>query len=227
MDSPKARRNRSRPSKSSACTVGGLPSFCGVVTNAGKARFQGFEAEVTGRLGENLLSADDALTLRGSLGYIDAKFRRYIANIASVPTDIAAFRKVQNTPKWTASGTLAYRTAVGTGTLDFSSTASYRSRTAQFEIPNPFIDQKGYALFDANLVYRGADERWSIGLHGKNLTDKQYKTSGYVFVAGNAVTGVPTVRADGTLVPSLGREGVLSAFYGAPRQVFVTGTVKF
>ena len=49
----------------------------------------------------------------------------------------------------------------------------------------------------------------------------------YVFVAGNAVTGVPNTRADGTLIPSLGREGVLSAFYGNPRQVFVTGTVKF
>ena len=212
---------------SQACTVAGLPSFCGVVTNAGSARFQGFEAEVTGRLGENLFSADDALTVRGSLGYIDAEFRRYIANIASVPTDVAPFRKVQNTPKWTASATAAYRTAVGEGSLDLSSTVSYRSRTTQFEIPNPFIDQKGYALFDANLVYNAPNDRWSIGLHGKNLTDKQYKTSGYVFVAGSPVTGVPTVRPNGTLIPSLGREGVLSAFYGSPRQVFVTGKVKF
>ena len=220
---------------SSACTltvlVGGVPrpvpSFCGIVTNAAKARFQGFEAEVTGRLGENLFSADDALTVRGSLGYIDAEFRRYIANIGGVPTDVAPFRKVQNTPKWTASATAAYRTAVGEGSLDLSSTVSYRSRTTQFEIPNPFIDQKGYALFDANLVYNAPDDRWSIGLHAKNLTDKQYKTSGYVFVAGNATTGVPTVRPNGTLIPSLGREGVLSAFYGSPRQVFVTGKVKF
>jgi iron complex outermembrane receptor protein len=28
-----------------ACTVSGLPSFCGVVSNAGKARMQGVEAE--------------------------------------------------------------------------------------------------------------------------------------------------------------------------------------
>ena len=82
-------------------------------------------------------------------------------------------------------------------------------------------------MFDANLVYHGPDDRWSIGLHGKNLTDKQYKTSGYVFLAGNAVTGVPNTRPNGTLIPSLGREGVLSAFYGAPRQVFVTGKVRF
>lgn len=212
---------------SQACTVSGLPSFCGVVTNAGKARFQGFEAEVTGRVAENLLAAEDSFNVRGSLGYIDAKFRRYITNIGNVPTDVAPFRKVQNTPKWTASGTATYRTPIGDGSLDLSGTASYRSKTTQFEIPNPFIDQKGYTLFDANLVYNAPDDRWSIGLHGKNLTDKQYKTSGYVFVAGNATTGVPTTRPDGTLIPSLGREGVLTAFYGAPRQVFVTGKIKF
>ena len=34
-------------------------------------------------------------------------------------------------------------------------------------------------------------------------------------------------RPNGTLIPALGKEGVLTAFYGAPRQVFVTGTVKF
>ncbi len=212
---------------SQACTVGGLPSFCGVVTNAGKARFQGFEAEVTGRLGESVFAADDSLTVRGSLGYIDAKFRRYIANIASRPTDIAPFRKVQNTPKWTASGTATYRTPVGSGSLDLSGTVSYRSKTNQAEIPNPFLDQKGYALFDANLVYHGPDDRWSLGLHGKNLTDKQYKTSGYPFMSVDPVTGALIRRANGTLIPALGREGTLTAFYGSPRQVFVTGTVKF
>jgi len=29
------------------------------------------------------------------------------------------------------------------------------------------------------------------------------------------------------VTPSLGQEGVVTAFYGNPRQVFVTGTVKF
>jgi iron complex outermembrane receptor protein len=31
----------------------------------------------------------------------------------------------------------------------------------------------------------------------------------------------------GAITPTLGREGTLTAFYGNPRQVFVTGTVKF
>ena len=70
----------------------------------------------------------------------------------------------------------------------------------------------------------------TIGLHGKNLLDKQYKTSGYQFLAVNPVTGVPLGRnrvAGNVDVPSLGREGVVTAFYGNPRQVFLSLGYKF
>ena len=210
-----------------ACIVGGLPSFCGVTSNAGKATFKGVELEFNARLGESLASAGDRLNLMGAVGYIDAKFDKYIANIASVPTDVAQFRDVQNTPTWTASATLAYMTPVGAGRLNLGTTISYRSSTSQFEIPNPYIDQSGYVLVDASLVYTAPDDRWSIGIHGKNLTDKEYKTSGYSFIVGNATTGVPTLGTNGLPIASLGREGTLTAFYGNPRQVFVTAGVKF
>ena len=210
-----------------ACIVSGLPSFCGVTSNAGKATFKGVELEFNARLGESVANDGDRLNLLGAVGYIDAKFDQYISNIASVPTDVAAFRDVQNTPSWTASATLAYMTPVGAGRLNLGATVSYRSSTTQFEIPNPYIDQSGYALVDASLVYTAPDDRWSIGLYGKNLLDKEYKTSGYSFIAGNATTGVPILGGTGLPVASLGREGTLTAFYGNPRQVFLTAGVKF
>lgn len=210
-----------------ACIVSGLPSFCGVTSNAGKANFKGVELEFNARLGESVANDGDRLNLLGAVGYIDAQFDQYISNIASVPTDVAAFRDVQNTPAWTASATLAYMTPVGAGRLNLGTTVSYRSSTTQFEIPNPYIDQSGYALVDASLVYTAPDDRWSIGLYGKNLLDKEYKTSGYSFIAGNATTGVPILGGTGLPVASLGREGTLTAFYGNPRQVFLTAGVKF
>ena len=203
-----------------ACTVAGLPSFCGQTGNAGKARFQGVEVEANARVG-------GGFSVAGSLGYIDAKFLEYVSLIAGAPTNVANFREVQNTPKWTASVTPAFTTAIGDGRVDASATWSYRSKTYQFEIPNPFIDQKGYSLFDANLVYTAPDKLWSLGLHAKNIFDKLYKTSGYTFIAVNPTTGAPTRNAAGNVVPSLGREGVLTAFYGNPRQVFATLTVNF
>ncbi|MBJ7437911.1 MAG: TonB-dependent receptor [Sphingopyxis sp.] len=210
-----------------ACTVSGLPSFCGVVSNAGKATFKGVEFEGRFRLGEDLVAAGDRLTLSTALGYIDADYKEYVSNIGGRPTDVSDFREVQNTPKWTASGTLAYATPIGDGDLSVGTTLSYRSKTHQFEIPNPYIDQKGFAMLDASIVYTAPDDRWSIGLFGKNLTDKEYKTSGYTFINVNPTTGVPVIGANGLPTSALGTEGTLTAFYGNPRQVFVTGTVKF
>jgi iron complex outermembrane receptor protein len=211
-----------------ACTVSGLPSFCGVTTNAGKATFKGVEFETRARLGQDLAASGDRLTLSGTLGYIDAQYKKYISNIGGQPTDVAAFRKVQNTPKWTASGTLEYSAPVGAGSVNFGTTLSYRSTTNQFEIPNPYLDQPGYALWDANLVYSAPDGRWTLGVHGKNLTNKRYKTSGYTFVAINPTTGAIIPNAvTGQPIASLGTEGTLTAFYGNPRQVFVTATVSF
>jgi iron complex outermembrane receptor protein len=66
-----------------------------------------------------------------------------------------------------------------------------------------------------------------IGLHGRNLTDKEYITSGYNFLAQNPDTGEFLRNAAGNLIPTLGREGVLTAFYGNPRQVYLTVGMNF
>ncbi|KHK92570.1 TonB-dependent receptor [Novosphingobium malaysiense] len=202
---------------SQGCTVNGVATFCGVITNAGKAKIDGFELETNARLARDLAAMGDRLSFTGSLGYINARYKEYITNSATGPVDVADQREIQNTPKWTGSATLAYDTPVGDGDLSFSSTVSYRSKTYQFEVPNPYIDQKGYALVDASLVYTAPGGLWSLGVHGKNLFDKQYKTSGYSFVAPDGAGG---------LVPTLGTEGTLTAFYGNPRQVFVTATLE-
>jgi iron complex outermembrane receptor protein len=209
---------------SAACTSGGVATFCGVTTNAGKARFQGVEFEGSLKAARDFVSPGDVLTLSGSLGYIDAKFRQYITNIAGVgPTDVAAYRHVQNTPKWSLSGTLAYDTPLADGKLNFNTTVAYKSKTYQFEIANPYLDQPAYATWDASLVYHARNDRWNIGIHGKNLTNKRYITSGYTFIAADATTGV----LKPVITPALGKEGVLTVFYGNPRQVFVSFGLNF
>ena len=210
-----------------ACQVGGLPSFCGIVSNAGKAEFKGLEVESNLRVGRDLFGAGDRFSIALTGGYIRAEYKEYITNIGGTPTDVAEFREVQNTPEFTGSATVAYSAVVGEGDINFTSTVAYRSKTFQFEVPNPFIDQPGYATLDANLVYTAPGGRWSLGVHGRNLTDKQYKTSGYTFVAADPVTGDIPLGANGFPIPTLGPEGTLTAFYGNPRQVFVTATVNF
>lgn len=203
------------------CVINGLPSFCGVTTNAAKADFKGVEAETVAQLARDFAGAGSAITFTGTLGYIDGQFKSYIVN----GVDISALRRIQNTPKWTLSGTLGAVVPAGGGLVNASAGVSYRSKTNQFELPSPYLDQKGYALFDANLVWTDSSERYSIGIHGKNLFDKEYITSGYQFIA-TAPDGTPTM-VNGRVVPTLGKEGVVTAFYGNPRRVFVTLGLKY
>ena len=213
---------------SAGCVVGGVQTFCGITTNAGKARFRGFEFEGNLRAAEDMATAGDRLTFAATLGYLDAKYREFITNIAGVgPVDVADSRKIQNTPKWTASGSIDYNTPAFGGRLDVNTTLSYRSSTQQFELASPGLDQKGFALLDANLLWRSANGRFEVGLHGKNLTDKRYITAGYNFLAQNPLTGAFILNGAGNPIPTLGTEGTLTAYYGAPRQVFLSLGVNF
>jgi iron complex outermembrane receptor protein len=201
--------------------INGVPTFVGVTTNAGAASFKGVEVEAVANL---LRGANGSrLNFSGTLGYLDAQYDEFITNIPGQgPVDVANFRRIQNTPKWTLSGTLDFTTPAMGGDLSMSTTVSYRSKTFQFETPSPYLDQPGYALWDAHLVWTSPDNRYTIGLHAKNILDEQYITSGYQFLVTNPTTGVPTLAGNGNPIPSLGREGVVTAFYGNPRQVFLT-----
>jgi iron complex outermembrane receptor protein len=205
------------------CFVGGVQTFCGITTNAGKARFRGVEFEGTARLFGN--PGGSRLNLGWSLGYLDADFKEFIDGRG---IDVADRRKVQNTPKWTASSSLNYSAPVYGGQLNLNSTLSYRSKSQQFELRVPGLDQKGFALLDAGAVYELPGDHWTFGLHGKNLTDKRYISAGYNFLAQNPDTGEFNRNATtGNYVSALGTEGVLTAYYGNPRQILFTVGYKY
>jgi iron complex outermembrane receptor protein len=213
---------------SEGCVVNGVATFCGVTTNAGKARFRGVEVEANARLAEDFATPGDRLNLAGTLGYLDAKYLHFITNIPGQgPVDVADFRKIQNTPKWTMSGSLDYQTPLADGRLDLNSTISYRSKSQQFETAIPGLDQGGFALWDANLIWRSAGNRYEVGLHGKNLLNKKYIVAGYNFLAQNPFTGEFLLGTNGLPVPTLGKTGVLTAYYGNPRQVFLSAAINF
>ena len=173
-------------------------SFAGITTNAGKAKIRGFEFEAVAHLTKEF-------TLSGMYSYIDAKYKEYI--VAGV--NVADQRNFQNTPRNSANLRATYEVPMPlagyNGRLSLIGSASYRGHTYQFETPS-IIDQDAYRLYDASIVWTRSDGKIRAGLHGKNLSDVHYKTAGYLF-------------------PTLGNEGTLTAFYGAPRTV--QGTVEY
>lgn len=193
-------------------------SFVGITSNAGRARLYGVELEGNAKLARDFAGADTKADLSWTLGYIDAEYQEFIDAFGN---DVADQRTFQNTPKWTASSTLTLATPLkllSDGDLSLANTVSYRSSTSQFETPNPFLDQPGYILWNASLVWTSQSGGVSIGLHGRNITDKRYIVAGYNFV---------NINQNGTFTPTLGREGVITAFYGDPRTITGSIGLKF
>ena len=200
-------------------------TFAGVTTNAGAATVKGFEFEMSAILAQSMFASGDALTLATAIGYVDAGYDEFITAVANPATgetaleDVSDQRVIQNTPKWTAHANLRYDWPVEwfgqDGNVSIIGAWSYRAKTNQFEIPSAFLDQPSYSLYDLSLVWRRADNRYEIGLHGRNLSDRQYKVSGYVFAT-----------PDGS-ASTLGLEGVMNAFYGPPRTITLTGQINF
>lgn len=182
-------------------------SFVGITSNAGDADVNGVEFEGRAVVGRNFAGPGSRLTFNWALGVLDAKYNTFIDAFG---TDVADQRVFQNTPDVTVNTGFDLGIPVASGIVDFLGSVSLRSDASQFELPGP-LDQDGYALVDASIVYTDDSDRWSIGIHGKNLFDQRYIVSGYDFVTGSV----------------LGLEGNLTAFYGDPRRVFVTGQVKF
>ncbi|MBU2588780.1 MAG: TonB-dependent receptor [Alphaproteobacteria bacterium] len=191
-------------------------SFIGITSNAASADVNGLEFEGNALIGRDFVGEGSRFSINWSLGYLDAKFNTFIDAFG---VDVADQRVFQNTPDVTAHMGFNMGVPVASGMVDLIGLASLRSDASQFEVANPFLDQDGFVLVDASVVYTADSGLFSIGVHGKNLFDKEYIVSGYNFVAGG-VGGVP-------FIPTLGREGTLTGFFGDPRRIFVTAQVNF
>ncbi len=177
-------------------------TFAGVTTNAGKAELPGIEWEAMFRF-------DDSWSANWAIGYLDAEYKEFIGGGGVDVSDQAVF---QNTPEWTATAGLTFEAPVSwfgrDGNFFLITSLAYRDDASQFEFPNPLLDQDAFTLWDLSLVWEDEDGRWRAGIHGKNLTDEEYKVAGYNF-------------------PTLGLEGNVTAFYGPPQTVTATVEYRF
>lgn len=178
----------------------GVVSF---VDNVGSSTINGAEIEATAWLTK-------AFSIDFAIGYVDAEFDQYLAYVPAaggggyVQVDVADERQFQNTPKWNGNVALNYMIDMDSrGTLALRGALSFRSSVNMFEIPVPAIDQPAYELFDASIVWTSANDKWRVGLHGRNLGNERYRTGAYNF-------------------PGLAFGDSVIGFYGPPRTVFAS-----
>lgn len=172
----------------------GGTNFVSSVLNAGESEIRGFELEALAQVTENLSASL-------MLGYINAEYLEVETETPTGTVDLADDWAFANTPEKTASVKLMYNKSLGDmGELALSAGASYRSETQIFPQVESLIDENSYTLWDASAVWYSADEHWTVGLHGKNLTDEEYRVGGYNFA-------------------NLGGDESIIGYYGNPRTV--------
>ena len=181
-------------------TATGIASF---VDNVGASTIYGAEFEGS-------LWLTDFLTANFAVGYMKAEFEEFIRyNLTTMQyEDISDQVVVQNSPRWSGYLGVTWMGDVMGGELAVTPSVAYRDDFSQFEFPNPILDQEGYALVDLSAVWTSPDRRWQLALHGKNLTDEEYRTGGYNFPG--ALFG-----------------DSISAFYGPPRTWTAAVQVRF
>ena len=143
--------------------------------NAASARVKGIEAEAT-------LIPTDGLTLRGVLGYQDAKYLKYVTEIPA-GYDLST-SPMDRAPKWQWSVDGTYSTPVsGNLKLAVNANVSYVGRnlftqSIADERDNTFL--RARTLLNGSITLADLDDKYSLRLVGKNLTDKRYETASQV-----------------------------------------------
>ena len=141
--------------------------------------------------------------ISGNLAWLDAKYDEFMSG----GVNIADTQYFTNAPEFSGAINVEYRTDLASGgNLSARVGYSYQSEVWPTTDLSPQIKQGGYGLVNAGVIWR-ANDAWSFSLQGTNLADEEYRTTGYNLVSAGL--------------------GVLTGFYGPPRQYSLTARYDF
>jgi len=147
------------------------------LTNAGKARYRGFEVETLVALGGFRVDAN--------LGHVDPTYKRYILAVGGVPTNVASQAEFANVPHWTYHVGGQYRLDAGsTGTFtirgDYNGKSNSPTYTLIAQAPNTaqvprFGKESNYS---ARLIWEfmAKGRKMRAQVFGENLSNNRYIT---------------------------------------------------
>jgi iron complex outermembrane recepter protein len=174
-----------------------VPEALGIgVQNAAKATSSGVELEISA-----LLVDDLELTL--NYGYLDFKFDEYLTpdnydinhngNRAEI-IDVKGARDVPYNMRHNASAGLRYSRDVGIGTALARLDYSFRDRHYFSGDPATSLKPQQYGLWNARIglddIKLGGERSLSVDFWCRNLFDKEYIVSGFVYTGAYPVQGM-------------------------------------
>ncbi len=176
-----------------------------LLTNVGKVRTQGFEAEAT-------LRPIAGLTLNATGSYNDAYYASYPNGPCAAENGGAVCnltgRPVAGAPRWIANLDARYERPVSEGLVAYGvAEYGYRSHYYGYLDDSAYARTGDYGLTNLRLGLRAAQGRWDLSLWGKNVTDVRYAANYLSY---------------GSLLP-----GVYVPFFGDPATYGATLRVTF
>ncbi|WP_417595914.1 TonB-dependent receptor [Parasphingorhabdus sp.] len=195
--------------------------------NAGEVSTRGVEFDFSYR------TPLEGLNLYGAVAYEDGKYTDYQATcyrglpapecrvqvnrFTGQPGQLQDLSGTQlaRAPDWMGNVGFTYESSEFSGLkIGTQGNVSFSSSFFTDVTSSPGGRQGSYQLFDAGIKLMDADDRWEIGLLGRNLTDEYYftRSAGNPF-SGGAPGGTSTLLADTVAVASRGREIWVRATY--------------
>lgn len=137
-----------------------------LVDNAASATIKGFETEITAVL-------SDDWTAQTSVGYLNAKYNDFVADVFSRGYDVDnSDLELRRAPKWTLSAAVNYDHTFDFGRLswqlDWSFTSDYETNVQNYD----FGTRRSANLFNSNIGYRTPDDIYGVTLFVRNITDE-------------------------------------------------------
>jgi len=136
------------------------------LTNAGKVRSSGFEADI-------VAAPIDGLTLRANAAYADAKVVRFNPNPQTNAPDARNGTRLPLAPKFTYMLGADYETDVGSDFKVYLST-DYRHTGKQFSDLGQSGPLDAYGLWNASIGVSDAADKYRLTFHVNNITDESY-----------------------------------------------------
>ena len=141
------------------------------LTNAGTVSTRGIEMDF------NAAITDD-FQLSGGFNYTDAHINTFICPVGAAVTcaDAINGKPLPFAPKYKGTVTMDWRLPLNLDgfNVDLNSSLTYQSKT-NFDInQNPNAFQSPYAIWDAGITLRTADDKYALSFLVKNITDKQF-----------------------------------------------------
>ncbi len=187
-------------------------TFATAITNAGKVTYTGVEAEILAVLTDNF-------TLEGNVGYVDIKFKEFVAGLpvaAGQPlVNVAEFATPQYTSPLTANVALNAQFPLGSNGMRLTSRVSYAYEDGKYSFANPLASPLNNALRGEN----------------RNIVDAQVAIDRIPMAGGEGFirAWIKNLTDENNLVRAIdfGQLGYGGGYFADPRTYGMTVGVKF